>query len=77
MPNYYCQGSADLVNGRGARRMNVGGKAIVASVAAASLAALQPAAPHACVHAAEQIEHGPPRWPSAAATNGRCQIPRR
>ena len=24
VPNYYCQGSAELVDGRGARHMNVG-----------------------------------------------------
>src|SRR5262249_40453403 len=28
VPNYYCQGSAELVDGRGARHMNVGGQAI-------------------------------------------------
>ena len=58
VPNYYCQGSAELVNGRGSRHMNVGGQAIDAAVAAAFLAALQPAALQACLHAAEQLEHG-------------------
>src|SRR5215469_11681413 len=58
VPNYYCQGAADLVDGRGARHMNVGGQAIDAAVAAAFLAALQPAALHACLQAAEQLEHG-------------------
>src|SRR6266516_2090501 len=58
VPNYYCQGSADLVNGRGSRHMNVGGQAIDAAVADAFLAALQPAALQACLQAAEQIEHG-------------------
>ncbi|HEV3291641.1 MAG TPA: helix-turn-helix domain-containing protein [Streptosporangiaceae bacterium] len=58
MPNYYCQGPADLVDGRGARHMNVGGQAIDAAVAGAFLAALQPAALQACLQAAEQIEHG-------------------
>ena len=58
VPNYYCQGSADLVDGRGARHMNVGGQGIDAAVAAAFLAALQPAALQACLHAAEQLEHG-------------------
>jgi DNA invertase Pin-like site-specific DNA recombinase len=58
VPNYYCQGSADLVDGRGARHMNVGGQAIDAAVAEAFLAALQPAALHACLHAAEQLEQG-------------------
>jgi hypothetical protein len=57
-PNYYCQGSADLVNGRGARHMDVGGQAIDAAVAAAFLAALEPVALHACLQAAEQLEHG-------------------
>jgi len=58
VPNYYCQGSAELVDGRGSRHMNVGGQAIDAAVAAAFLAALQPAALRACLHAAEQLEHG-------------------
>jgi len=58
VPNYYCQGSADLVDGRGARHMNVGGQAIDAAVAEAFLAALQPAALHACLQAAEQLERG-------------------
>jgi hypothetical protein len=58
VPNYYCQGSAELVDGRGARHMNVGGQAIDAAVAAAFLAALQPAALRACLQATEQLEHG-------------------
>ena len=58
MPNYYCQGSADLVDGRGARHMNVGGQAIDAAVAAAFLAALAPAALDACLQAARQLEDG-------------------
>jgi DNA invertase Pin-like site-specific DNA recombinase len=58
VPNYYCQGSAELVDGRGTRHMNVGGQAIDAAVAEAFLAALQPAALQACLHAAEQLEHG-------------------
>jgi Recombinase len=58
VPNYYCQGSADLAGGRGARHMNVGGQAIDAAVAGAFLAALQPAALQACLHAAEQLEQG-------------------
>ena len=58
VPNYYCQGSAELVDGRGSRHMNVGGQGIDAAVAGAFLAALQPAALQACLHAAEQIEHG-------------------
>src|SRR6266487_89454 len=58
VPNYYCQGSAELVNGRGARHMSAGGQAIDAAVADTFLAALQPAALQACLHAAEQLEHG-------------------
>jgi DNA invertase Pin-like site-specific DNA recombinase len=58
VPNYYCQGSADLVDGRGSRHMNVGGQAIDAAVAETFLAALQPAALHACLQAAEQLEQG-------------------
>jgi len=58
VPNYYCQGAADLVDGRGSRHMNVGGQAIDAAVAAAFLAALQPAALQACLHAAGQLEQG-------------------
>ena len=58
VPNYYCQGSAELVNGRGARHMSVGGQAIDAAVAAAFLAALAPAAMDACLAAARQLEDG-------------------
>lgn len=58
VPNYYCQGAADLVDGRGARHMNVGGQAIDAAVAATFLAALAPAALDACLQAAGQLEHG-------------------
>jgi DNA invertase Pin-like site-specific DNA recombinase len=58
VPNYYCQGSAELVDGRGSRHMNAGGQGIDAAVAAAFLAALQPAALQACLQAAEQLEHG-------------------
>jgi hypothetical protein len=57
-PNYYCQGSAELVDGRGARHMNVGGQAIDAAVAEAFLTALAPAALHACLAAAQQLEDG-------------------
>src|SRR5229473_3302473 len=49
VPNYYCQGSAELVNGRGARHMSIGGQAIDAAVAGAFLAALAPAALDACL----------------------------
>jgi len=58
VPNYYCHGSAELVDGRGARHMNVGGQAIDAAVAAAFLAALAPAALEACLQAARQLEDG-------------------
>jgi DNA invertase Pin-like site-specific DNA recombinase len=58
VPNYYCQGSAELVGGRGARHMSVGGQAIDATVAEAFLAALAPAALDACLQAARQLEHG-------------------
>jgi DNA invertase Pin-like site-specific DNA recombinase len=58
VPNYYCQGSAELVDGRGSRHMNVGGQAIDAAVASAFLAALEPAALQASLAAAQQIEQG-------------------
>src|SRR5712672_3312521 len=58
VPNYYCHGSAELVNGRGARHMSVGGQAIDAAVAEAFLAALAPAALQACLTAAAQLEDG-------------------
>jgi DNA invertase Pin-like site-specific DNA recombinase len=58
VPNYYCQGSAELVNGRGARHMNVGGQAIDAAVTETFLAALAPAALQACLAAAQQLEAG-------------------
>src|SRR6188508_1537164 len=57
-PGYYCQGSAELVDGRGARHMNVGGQGIDVAVAEAFLAALQPAALQACLAAAQQLEAG-------------------
>ncbi len=58
VPNYYCQGSAELVDGRGSRHMNTGGQAIDAAVAGAFLAALAPAALQACLAAAQQLEEG-------------------
>ena len=58
VPNYYCQGPAELVGGRGARHMSVGGQAIDAAVADAFLAALAPAALDACLAAARQLEDG-------------------
>ncbi len=58
VPNYYCQGSAELVNGRGARHMSAGGQAIDAAVVAVFVAALAPAALDACLQAARQLEDG-------------------
>jgi DNA invertase Pin-like site-specific DNA recombinase len=58
VPGYYCQGSAELVDGKGARHMSVGGLAIDAAVADAFLAALAPAALQACLAAAQQLELG-------------------
>ena len=58
VPNYYCQGSAELVGGRGSRHMSTGGQAIDAAVTAAFLAALAPAALDACLQAARQLEDG-------------------
>jgi DNA invertase Pin-like site-specific DNA recombinase/transposase-like protein len=58
VPNYYCQGSAELVEGRGARHMNVGGQAIDTAVTEAFLAALAPTALQACLAAAQQLEAG-------------------
>ena len=56
--DYYCQGSAELVGGRGSRHMSTGGQAIDAAVTAAFLAALAPAALDACLQAARQLEDG-------------------
>jgi DNA invertase Pin-like site-specific DNA recombinase len=58
VPNYYCQGSAELVDGKGSRHMNVGGQAIDAAVAEAFLQALSPVAVQACLAATEQLEAG-------------------
>ncbi len=58
VPNYYCQGPAELVDGRGARHMSAGGQAIDAAVAGAFLAALAPAALDACLAAARELEDG-------------------
>ncbi|HEX3785071.1 MAG TPA: recombinase family protein [Pseudonocardiaceae bacterium] len=58
VPGYYCQGSAELVEGKGARHMSIGGQAIDAAVAEAFLAALQPTALQACLAAAQQLEQG-------------------
>jgi DNA invertase Pin-like site-specific DNA recombinase len=58
VPNYYCHGSAELVDGRGSRHLNVGGQAIDAAVAEAFLAAVSPAAVQACLAAAQQLQAG-------------------
>jgi len=58
VPNYYCQGPGELVDGRGRRHMSVGGLAIDAAVAGMFLAALAPAALQACLAAAQQLEEG-------------------
>jgi DNA invertase Pin-like site-specific DNA recombinase len=57
-PGYYCQGSAELVDGKGTRHMSVGGLAIDTAVTEAFLAALAPAALQACLAAAQQLEDG-------------------
>jgi len=56
-PGYYCA-TGSLVNGRGVFHMRVGGVAVEAAVVEAFLAALQPAALHACLAAAQQLENG-------------------
>ena len=57
-PGYYCNGTGELVDGKGVRHLNVGGQAIDAAVAEAFLAALSPAAVQACLAATEQLEAG-------------------
>jgi DNA invertase Pin-like site-specific DNA recombinase len=57
-PGYYCNGTGELVDGKGVRHLNVGGQAIDAAVAEALLAALSPTAVQACLAAAEQLEAG-------------------
>jgi len=57
-PGYYCTGTGQLVDGRGTRHLRVGGVAVDTAVAAAFLAALQPAALQACLAAAQQLEDG-------------------
>ena len=54
-PGYYCS-TGTLVNGRGVFHMRIGGLAIEAVVVDTFLAALQPAALHACLTAAQQLE---------------------
>jgi DNA invertase Pin-like site-specific DNA recombinase len=58
VPNYYCHGSAELVDGKGSRHLNVGGQALDAAVAEAFLAAVSPAAVQACLAAAQQLQAG-------------------
>ena len=58
VPNYYCTGSAEPVDGKGSRHLNVGGQAIDAAVAGAFLAAVSPAAVQACLAAAQQLQAG-------------------
>ena len=57
-PGYYCNGTGELVDGKGVRHLNVGGQAIDAAVAETFLAALTPAAVQACLVAAEHLEAG-------------------
>src|SRR5690348_4393832 len=72
VPNYYCQGSAELVNGRGARHMSVGGQAIDAAVAEAFLAALAPQPwTRACKPPASSKTATTPPWPSTGARSSR------
>jgi DNA invertase Pin-like site-specific DNA recombinase len=54
-PGYHCAGK-DIVNGRGVYCLNIGGCQIDAAVAAAFLAALEPAAFDAAIKAIEQIQ---------------------
>lgn len=54
-PGYHCSGK-DIVNGRGVYCLNIGGGQIDTAVAAAFLAALEPAALDAAIQATEQIE---------------------
>ena len=57
-PGYYCNGTAELVDGRGVRHLTTGGAGIDAAVAAAVLDAMAPAALQAALAAAEDLEHG-------------------
>ena len=57
-PGYYCTGTGQVIEGRGTRHLRVGGVAIDTAVAAAFLAALEPAALQACLQAARQLEEG-------------------
>lgn len=57
-PGYYCNGTGELVDGKGVRHMDVGGQGIDTAVAQAFLTAVSPAALQACLAAAEQLEAG-------------------
>ncbi len=57
-PGYYCTGTGQLIEGRGARHLRVGGVGIDAAVTASFLAALAPAGLQACLTAAEHLENG-------------------
>jgi DNA invertase Pin-like site-specific DNA recombinase len=57
-PGYYCNGTGELVDGKGVRHLNVGGQGIDTAVAETFLAALSPAAVQACLAATEQLEAG-------------------
>jgi len=56
-PGYYCT-AGGLVNGRGVFHMRIGGLAIGQAVAEVFLATLAPAALHAALAAAQQLEDG-------------------
>jgi DNA invertase Pin-like site-specific DNA recombinase len=70
-PGYYCPGN-NIVEGRGERCLTIGGCQIDAAVAAAFLAALEPAALEASLQAAEQIDAAH----EAALTQARQDIER-
>src|SRR6266702_3314330 len=57
-PGDYCNGTGELVDGKGVRHLNVGGQGIDAAVAETFLAALSPGAVQACLAATEQLEAG-------------------
>jgi DNA invertase Pin-like site-specific DNA recombinase len=57
-PGYYCNGTGELVDGKGVRHLNIGGQAIDAAVAETFLATLSPGTVQACLAAAEQLEAG-------------------
>jgi hypothetical protein len=73
VPGYYCQGSAELVDGRGARHMNVGGQAIDAPRSPKRSSPRWP--PQRCKpawppHSNSNTATTPP-WPSTAAKSNR------